>query len=49
MFVANLTPKTAMMAGVIPFVPLDILKLVLAIIVGTKLQSKLIQTNILRD
>ena len=49
MFVANLTPRAAIMAGVIPFVPLDIFKLILAIIVGTKLQSKLIQTNILRD
>ena len=37
------------MAGVIPFVPLDILKLVLAIIVGTNIQSKLVKMNILRD
>lgn len=49
MFVANLTPRAALMAGVIPFVPLDILKLILAIIVGTKIQSKLIKTNMLRD
>jgi biotin transport system substrate-specific component len=47
MFVANLNLKGALMAGVIPFVPFDAVKVTLAVIIGTRLQSRLIKTNIL--
>ena len=47
--VLNLTPKAAIMAGAIPFIPFDIVKLVLAIILGITLKSRLEKMNILRD
>lgn len=47
--VLNLTPKAAIMAGAIPFIPFDIVKLVLAIILGTTLKNRLEKMNILRD
>lgn len=48
MFVANLDINKALMAGVIPFVPFDIVKIILAVIIGVRLQSSIMQTNLLK-
>jgi len=47
--VLNLTPKAAIIAGAIPFIPFDIVKLVLGIILGITLKSRLEKMNILRE
>lgn len=44
-FVANLTFKGALMAGVIPFIPFDIIKVVLAVIIGYRIQNRLLQSS----
>ncbi|MDS0527236.1 biotin transporter BioY [Clostridium sp. SHJSY1] len=48
MFVANLGIKAALMAGVIPFVIFDIIKVILAVFIGVRLQSSIMQTNLLK-
>ena len=43
---ANLSPKAALFAGVIPFIPGDIAKMVLAMLIGPKIRAQLIRANL---
>ena len=46
-FEANMTAKAALMAGVIPFIPFDIAKMVLALLLGSQVRKALVSGNLL--
>lgn len=43
---ANLSAKAALSAGVIPFIPGDLLKIFAAAFIGPKIRSRLIKANL---
>ena len=47
-FTTNLTFKAALFAGVIPFIPGDIVKMIVALIVGNKVRTLLLRVNYLQ-
>ncbi len=45
-FQAKMTAEAALMAGVIPFIPFDIAKIIIALILGTQIRKALIRANL---
>ena len=46
-FVTNMTFEAALLAGVVPFIPGDVVKMLMACMVGSKVRVSLIKTNYL--
>lgn len=47
--VANMTFTKALFAGVIPFIPLDLIKVALALILGIKIRSSLVKASLISN
>ena len=43
---ASMDWKAALFAGVIPFIPGDLVKMILAMLIGPKIRSQLIRANL---
>lgn len=47
-FITHITIKKAILLGVLPFIPLDIIKIALAYILGNRIRAALIKTHLIK-
>lgn len=47
-FITNITIKKALVIGVLPFIPLDVIKIALAYLLGGKIRMALIKTHLIK-